>query len=240
MIQNLKPEVDRMQAQYGELSSRYTDEYPTLVEAKAKLREQRARLTNEIAAIAHATERSYNSDLLREQHLQQKIDAEKKVDFSLNDASLQDAVLAREVDTNRQVYKDVMKRMQEINVSGSAPIANIALVEDAVPPTIPSSPKKIRDLTVSGILSLFVALGLIFVGEQMDDRLKNGEEIENYLHLPELAVVPDFSGLLYEKGAIQKFLSPERSEDRLSGVLSLISNGKYSGRGSTARAIPHA
>jgi polysaccharide biosynthesis transport protein len=231
MIQNLKPEVDRLQAQTGELESRYTDEYPTLVEAKAKLREQRARLTNEIAAIAHATERSYNSALLREQHLQQKIDAEKKVDFSLNDASLQDAVLAREVDTNRQVYRDVMKRMQEISVSGAAPIANIALVEDAVLPSAPSSPQKVRDLVVSGILSLFVALGLICIGEQMDDRLKSGEEIESYLHLPELAVVPDFSGLLSEKGTIQKFLSAPRSEDRLSGVLSLVSKGKDSSEG---------
>jgi polysaccharide biosynthesis transport protein len=240
MIQNLKPEVDRLQAQYGELATRYTDEYPSLVEAKAKLREERGRLSKEIAAIAHATERSYNSALLREQHLQQRIDTEKKQDFALNDASLQDAVLAREVDTNRQVYRDVMKRMQEISVSGSAPIANIALVEDAVPPTMPSSPQKIRDLTVSAILSLFVALGVIFLGEQMDDRLKSGEEIESYLHLPELAVVPDFTGLLSEKGAIQKFLSSERSEDRLGGVLSLISNGKDPAGGATPRVIPAA
>lgn len=240
MIQNLKPEVDRLQAQVGELSSKYTDEYPSLVEAKAKLREERARLTNEIGAIAHATERSYNSALLREQHLQQKIDTEKQQDFSLNDASLQDAVLAREVDTNRQVYRDVMKRMQEISVSGAAPIANIALVEDAVPPSGPTSPQKMRDLAVSAILSLFAALGLICIGEQMDDRLKSGEEIESYLHLPELAVVPDFSGLLNDKGTIQKFLSSQRSEDRLGGVLSLVTNGKQSAGGGAQKVIPAA
>jgi succinoglycan biosynthesis transport protein ExoP len=240
MIQNLKPEVDRLQAQVGELGSRYTDEYPSLLEAKAKLREERGRLTNEIAAIAHATQRSYNSALLREQGLQLKIDAEKKQDLSLNDASLQDAVLAREVDTNRQVYRDVMKRMQEISVSGAAPIANIALVEDAVPPSAPTSPQKMRDLIVSAILSLFAALGLICIGEQMDDRLKSGEEIESYLHLPELAVVPDFSGLLNDKGTIQKFLSSQRPEDKLGGVLSLVSNGKNSANGAPAKVIPAA
>src|SRR5258708_12217272 len=133
-----------------------------------------------------------------------------------------------------------MQRMEEIRVSGSAAFGNIALVEDAVSPTMPSSPQKIRDLTISAILSLFVALGLIFLGEQMDDRLKSGEEIESYLHLPELAVVPDFSGLLYEKGTIQKFLSSERSEDRLGGVLSLISQGKESAGGATPRAVPAA
>jgi hypothetical protein len=74
----------------------------------------------------------------------------------------------------------------------------------------------------------------------MDDRLKSGEEIESYLHLPELAVVPDFSSLLYDKGTIQKFLSAQRSDNHLGGVLSLVSNGKDSPDGTAKKVIPTA
>ena len=95
----------------------------------------------------------------------------------MNDASLQDAVLAREVDTNRDIYRDVLRRMQDISVDAAAPLPNIAVAQSAVPPPLPTNPQKIVDLAISGIVLLFVALGVVFVSEQLDDRFKNAEEI---------------------------------------------------------------
>ncbi len=226
MIDELQPQVDRLRAEYAELSAKYTNAYPPLRQLKARLDEAQSRLTADINAIARAVGRSYKASVSRERQLQQKIAQDKQHDFAMNDASLQDGVLAREVDTNRNIYRDVLRRMQEISVDGAAPLPNIAVVEDAVAPSIPSSPQKIRNLAIGGILSLFVALGGVFVSEQLDDRFKNAEEIESYLRLPELAVVPDFSGLLSDQRGIQRFLSARHFEQEINGVLSLISNGK--------------
>ena len=54
MIENLRPEVDRLKAQYAELASKYRAKYPPLLEAKAKLDAAEKRLTAEIASIARA------------------------------------------------------------------------------------------------------------------------------------------------------------------------------------------
>ena len=56
------------------------------------------------------------------------------------------------------------------------------------------------------------------------------KRFESYLHLPELAVVPDFSGLLSNQGGIQRFLSSRRFEHEIGDVLSLVGNGKHNGR----------
>ena len=237
MIDELQPQVDRLQAEYAEKSAKYTDAYPPLRQLKARLDEAQSRLNADVGAIARAVERDYKASLSREQQLQQKIAQDRQQDFAMNDASLQDAVLAREVDTNRDIYRDVLRRMQEISVDGAAPLPNIAIAEDAVAPPFPTSPQKIRDLAISGMVFLFVALGVVFVSEQLDDRFKNAEEIESYLHLPELAVVPDFSGLLSNQGGIQRFLSTRRFEHEINSVLSLIGNGKHLGKGSRARTI---
>ena len=237
MIDELQPQVDRLQAEYAEKSAKYTDAYPPLRQLKARLDEAQSRLNADVGAIARAVERDYKASLSREQQLQQKIAQDRQQDFAMNDASLQDAVLAREVDTNRDIYRDVLRRMQEISVDGAAPLPNIAIAEDAVAPPFPTSPQKIRDLAISGMVFLFVALGVVFVSEQLDDRFKNAEEIESYLHLPELAVVPDFSGLLSNQGGIQRFLSTRRFEHEINSVLSLIGNGKHLGKGGRARPI---
>ena len=192
MIENLRPEVDRLQAQYAELASRYRPKYPPLREAKARLDAAKARLAAEIASIARALKRSYNAAVARENDLQQQIAEERQRDRELNDVSLQDAVLVREVQTNRQLYHDVLQRAHEIRVNGDAPLPNVSIVEPAEAPPYASSPKKLKSLAIAGLLAMVIGVGLSFFMEQCDDRLKSVEEIEDYLHVSELGMVPDF------------------------------------------------
>ncbi len=195
MIENLRPDIDRLQAEYAEMAAKYNDAYPPLREVKAKLDAAQARLGKEMAAIAHSTERKYEAANASEKDLEARVEEERRRDFARNDASLQDAVLAREVDANREIYEAVLKRMNEIGVNGSAPISNIEVVEQAVPPPLPSLPQKVKALLIAGVGSLLIGIALAFLIEQFDDRLKSAEEIQAYLRLPELAVLPDFTKL---------------------------------------------
>jgi succinoglycan biosynthesis transport protein ExoP len=219
MIQNLEPQVDQLQAAYAESASKYTNEYPRVRELAAKLKEAKKRLAGEMGAIARAIQRHYAAAFARQQELEQRIEKEKAQDFARNDASLQDAVLVREVDTNRQLYKNVLQRMQEISVNGEAPLPNIALAEAAVPPSLPSSPKKAMDLAMSGLIAAIASIGLIFFLDRSDDRIKSPEEIETFLHLPELGIVPDLARILAKPQA-----SDALSHHTLTGALSRLSN----------------
>lgn len=219
MIQNLEPQVDQLQAAYAESASKYTNEYPRVRELAAKLKEAKRRLAGEMGAIARAIQRHYAAAFARQQELEQRIEKEKAQDFARNDASLQDAVLVREVDTNRQLYKNVLQRMQEISVNGEAPLPNIALAEAAVPPSLPSSPKKAMDLAMSGLIAAIASIGLIFFLDRSDDRIKSPEEIETFLHLPELGIVPDLAKILAKPQA-----SDALSHHTLTGALSRLSN----------------
>jgi len=219
MIQNLEPQVDQLQAEYAESASKYTNEYPRVRELAAKLNAAKVRLSHEMAAIARAVQRHYVAAFVRQQGLEQRIEKEKEQDFARNDASLQDAVLVREVDTNRQLYKNVLQRMQEIGVNGDAPLPNIAVAEAAVPPSLPSSPKRAMDLAISGLIAAIASIGLIFFLDRSDDRIKSPEEIETFLHLPELGIVPDLARVLTRRQAADAL--PNHS---LTGALSRLSN----------------
>ena len=195
MIENLRPEFDRLQAEYAELRSKYTAKYPPVGDVRARLNATRKRLSAEAASIARAVKRTYQASLDREQDLQKQIAREKQQDLQLNDVSLQDAILVREVQTNRQLYRDVLQRMHELSVESDAPMSNISIVQTAQMLLYPSSPKKLKSLAIVGLLAVVIGVGLSFVLEQCSDRLKSVEEIENYLHVPELGIVPDFSKL---------------------------------------------
>jgi capsular exopolysaccharide synthesis family protein len=57
---------------------------------------------------------------------------------------------------------------------------------------LPATPKKRLDLAIGGLLALLCGITLAFILDQLDNRFKNSEEVESYLHLPTLAVAPDF------------------------------------------------
>lgn len=195
VIATLEPRVQELQAQYADMSAAFSPKYPKLVELKAHLDEARAGLRREIQRVANAVERQYKAAADEENNLRAAIESEKKRDFALNDASLQDTVLAREVVSNRQLYKTVLLRMEQIAVGQQSPISNINVVEHAVAPPYPSTPKTRKYLAISGLLALVIGIACAFVLEQLDDRLKTSEEAEQYLLLPTLAVAPDFAKL---------------------------------------------
>jgi capsular exopolysaccharide synthesis family protein len=200
-ITALKPQVQLLQAEYAHMSTAFNDRYPKLAELKAELLEAHRTLDREMEAVATAVKRSYKSAVDEENRLRAEMNAEKERDLRINDASLQDAVLAREVETNRDLYKDVLLRMQQIQVGELAPVTNVSIVDHAVAPQFPSTPKRRRDLAISGLLALLSGMALAFILDQLDNRLKTSEEVEQYLKVPNLAIAPDFSMLHETRGS---------------------------------------
>jgi capsular exopolysaccharide synthesis family protein len=194
-ITALEPEVRNLQAEYARLSESFKPGYPKLDEAEAQMASAQRALNAEIRNVAKAVKRRYVAADAEEQRLQSEIDAEKQRDLAINSASLRDAVLVREVETNRQLYQSVLRRMQEMQVTEQAPLSNISIVDNAVASHFPSTPKTFRDLAIAGLLTLFVGIGTIFFNDAQDDRLHTVEELEEFLDLPTLAVVPDFARL---------------------------------------------
>jgi capsular exopolysaccharide synthesis family protein len=193
LIQNLKQQAAQLAAQYAAMSNQFNPGYyRPLDDLKAKLDQSRTQLAQEIDRAAKAVESDYGAASARQSMLEQEIANVKLQALALNDASLQDAVLVREVDASRNLYKSVLERVRELDVSADAPSSNVSVVDRAETPRSPSSPRKLLSLALSGFLGLAGGVGLAFFLEFFDDRLKSSEQIERELRLPSLALVPDF------------------------------------------------
>jgi non-specific protein-tyrosine kinase len=70
----------------------------------------------------------------------------------------------------------------------------LAVVEPAVPPPGPVSPRLLLNTLLAAIVGLLFAVGIAFLVEQLDDRLKTSEEVEEWLGLPTLGGVVRMKG----------------------------------------------
>ena len=61
--------------------------------------------------------------------------------MALKDASLREAVLERDVETNRALYQSVLERMKTLGVASESQMTNITLVDPAEIARSPSMQK---------------------------------------------------------------------------------------------------
>jgi succinoglycan biosynthesis transport protein ExoP len=216
-VQRLTDKMDVLSAQFAEMSNRFSTDYHPLADLGAKLTAIKKRRAEAIAGVMESTKAEYMIDTARERQLEHERDVVRAQILALNDASLQDAVLQREVDINNQLYKSVLERLNEIEVAAEVPVTNISVVDVAKPPVAASSPKVALVVGVSGFLGLFGALGLSFLLDHLDDSFEGPADVERYLRLPTMGVVPDFKQLHGKRYSDGKALAGAGSSVYLQG-----------------------
>jgi succinoglycan biosynthesis transport protein ExoP len=230
LIQGLKAELSRLRGQYANLSTQYTPDYPDVAQLHAQILQVQQREEQEIGRVVNSIQVRYKAAIDRETELGKELEGEKARAMSLNDASLRDAVLAREVGTNRALYRNVLERIKVLGVASAAQLTNVSVIDPAVMQQFPTSPKKKLSLVLAGFFALVIGISVTFFLEMRDKGLKTADEAEQYLRLPNLATVFCFSSMSAIKLARNRLLETRRlwseSDGKYAGTLKLIADGR--------------
>lgn len=194
-VQGLKQQLVKVEGEAAHLASQFKADYPPLKQVKAQEEEIRRRLSREVQRAAEGILSAYHAAARKEKELRVKMEEQRTVTLSLKDASVEYAVLAREVDTNRQLYDSVLQRIKEMGVATEMRASNVSIIDQAAVPRGPVSPNKRFILLFGALWGLLGGVGLAFFFEYLDNTIKTPDQAERELGLPSLSVVPHFLSL---------------------------------------------
>ncbi|HRT05544.1 MAG TPA: polysaccharide biosynthesis tyrosine autokinase [Kiritimatiellia bacterium] len=106
----------------------------------------------------------------------------------------------RNVNIQRDILTALRARITQTGIEVEVPRTAVEIIEEAEPPERPSSPLVVLNIFLSVILGLLAGTGLAFFVEYLDVSIKTVDEVEKYLGLPVLAVIPQQSRPLTEAG----------------------------------------
>lgn len=147
------------------------------------------------------------------------------------------ATLRREVDRLQKSYDSLLQEMTRTEVSQSAPVAPVRLVEPSAPPREPYKPNPSSMLIMGIIGGLTVTIGIAFIREKTDRRIHSPESVQTLLRVPQLGVIPSL-GRAETTRSEKRLLSIAKSTD--AGVPGLLpvkrSSSVLGDSGAVARA----
>ena len=91
--------------------------------------------------------------------------------------------------TIAQVFQEDIYQMMEVD--------NVSTIDIAKVPENPTSPNKMMNIAIAGVLGLMISVGLVFVLEFLDRTYKTPTDVERHLGLPLIGAIPD---ILLEQG----------------------------------------
>jgi capsular exopolysaccharide synthesis family protein len=134
---------------------------------------------------------AYETAKSNETMLNSKLDTQKDALLDLQGRSIQFNILKRESDTNRQLYDGLLQRLKEVSVTGDVNANNILIIDRSQVPQQQFSPNIVLNLTIAILLGVFGGFGLALLFEYLDNTFKNVSDIEKFLGMPVLGLIPD-------------------------------------------------
>jgi capsular exopolysaccharide synthesis family protein len=112
-----------------------------------------------------------------------------------NQSAVNIKLLQQNIDTNKGFLDNLRKQVSGNDVAAQGTDNNISVMEIAIPPDSPVSPRRLMTVGAALLLSTLFGMGLALVLEYLDDTIRTTDEIEAYLQLPALAAIPSIDSV---------------------------------------------
>ena len=212
-VSGLKNDLSAAELKLQDLSSRYGDKHPQVLEARAAVNQLRAKLSRATSDVTGAIGTDARVSRAREAEVQAAIDAQRAKVLQLKETRDQVGVLQRDVDNAQRTYDTVYNRASQTNLESQNRQSNATVISQATTPVLPSSPKVASVLVLGLAAALALGIGTALLQEQFDKRMRTTADAFDFLGLPVIGIMP----------------SPTMNR-RLQGQMAMIQDRVVSGR----------
>ncbi len=189
-IDTTNPAMQRLQTMYSELllernnlALEVTDRHPRLQALDDRMREIRVEMRREVAAQIAALR-------TREEILNRQMGDLLQKNREVPAVELAMQRLQREAKNNDDLLALLKAKHQEALIKESEKIEEVSIVRPATEPDTPVGAEALNTVLVGALLGLSLGLVLAFVQETLDTSIGTIEDVEAYLEVPVLGVVP--------------------------------------------------
>lgn len=189
-LELLVTQLETLEGELARQRQELKEEHPAILE----LKEQVKRVEAKIRLAVHGTLKSLANDLVAIDREDRAADQElEKIEKRMADAAQRVTRYRRleaELATARELYNAYLKKHGETSATSGTRLGSVRVIDHATVPARPWKPNVTLNLGLGAVLGLMLGVGAMFVVEQLNDRLLSPKEVEAFVKLDVLSVIP--------------------------------------------------
>ena len=210
-LQQGRLELQRLQRRRSELGATFRDRHPEMLKLQDEIQMVQGGLETERNRLIESLRQDIRALEAAEAGLAGELDRLRLDAVGQDRKGVQDSVLMRRAESDRQIYDLLLERAQVSGVAKGFNPIRTRILDPALVPTSPVSPNRRRNI-LSGVAGGFLlAIAVAFGLERFDNRLSSPNEVHDYLGLPFIGLLPEVkvkdrsTPLLATDGALPQF-----------------------------------
>ncbi|HQU08991.1 MAG: hypothetical protein B7X06_01730, partial [Verrucomicrobia bacterium 21-51-4] len=210
LVSSLRTELSNEQINVATLKQRYLPAHPKMIEAQEAMAQTQAELNKALQSAVQEMHANYITCQKNYDQTMQRLSGKEADIIKLSKMKVEFNSIKTDLEVNRSLHAAMVMRLNSEMAQVSLKNPSARIIDKAVPPVFPSSPKIFTNIFLGFVGGSVVGLALVLLMAFLDDRIKSPFDIESTLGLPLAGIV----GRLGHLDAKQKARCVANNEDR--------------------------
>jgi capsular exopolysaccharide synthesis family protein len=189
-IEKLREKISALQEKRDALLVIYTPEWPEVKKINAQLAPLEEQLAKAPSEVVKAMKSRYEAAAAKEASLRKAFHEQKGTTTQQTRDQIEMLAMSQELETNKQYLNTLLQRQRELQVASPERTNEVSVATYSRLKDTPIGPPRLRNIFIAFLLSLVAGIGLAFLLDFLDDTVKSTDDIDRYIHLPALALIP--------------------------------------------------
>ncbi len=209
LVQTMRANVAMAEGKFADTSQRYGNNHPQYLAAKAELDKVRGELAAAMGTVSRSV--GANAQVLRQREadLRAALAEQKTRVLELNRARDELGVLLKDLDSAQRAFDAASQRFSQTRIEALSEQSDISLLNPAVAPLEPSSPRVLLNTLVAVLLGTILGVGLALLLELLNRPLRSSGDLKDMLSIPVLGTV-EWQPVAARTGGIRSLMRPRR------------------------------
>lgn len=221
------------------------ENHPDIRRMKAGREELMGKMESALRGLLRGVRAEYEVSLARYNALESELKAARDADIAAEaDKFLPYDRADRDVQLQRSILEALEARVRQESIKLEVPRTQVEISEPAVPPDYrrPVSPNFTLNVILSLVIGLAAGVGLAYFIEYLDTSVKTVDDVERYLGLPVIGIIPQKVRPLIEEGPDSPYAEAYRvlrtnmifsNKGASGGAFAITSGGAGEGKSTT-------
>ncbi|HVQ36023.1 MAG TPA: polysaccharide biosynthesis tyrosine autokinase, partial [Pyrinomonadaceae bacterium] len=188
----LRETVSALRERRDALLVQFTKEWPEVQKIEAQLAPREKELERATGETLKSVKSRYESAAASEQALNRKYMEQRGTTTQQTHDQIEMLAITQELETNKQYLNGLLQKEKELRATqgSTEKTSDISVATYSRLPKQPIGPPRLRNILIALVLSLVAGIGLAFLLDFLDDTVNSMEDVDRYIHLPALALIP--------------------------------------------------